>query len=367
MLSKSGGRAMKPKILATMMVLALTGCVTGPKNKPAWEAKPLMDIRHGMANGAAYYQLGRFKEEQGDLAAAEAFYEKSLATDPKSVDALNALGKMYAKRGETERAAATYRRVAELSPQRAYLYNNIGYTLHLQGRHSEAIDALRQAVTLDPGYERAWVNLQAAARKAGMPELAALAARRSLVPAVDEAPRPAVAAAETLPSGPAAVPVPAGTERQPVIRLVEVPARTAAGDGSLSLAGVSAGNPGAGPKPEPAAGQQAARAPRIEVSNGNGISRYASRVVEQLRSQGVAVSRVTNFTPFTVRRTYIEYRPGFAGAAGSLKDRVGNGVALVEAKGDRQGTDLRLVLGADRPAVPARVTAGTRSGVPTKG
>lgn len=394
---------MKLKLIVSLIAIGLAGCAASPENKLSWEMKPVLNVRHGMAEAVAFYQIGRNRQAQGHLAGAEAAYEKSLAIDPENVDAMNALGALYAERGELDRAAALYKRVAELSPKRAYLYNNIGYALHLQGRHVEAIEALRQAVTIDPGYERAWTNLQNVARKAGMAEVAALAAQHMLLrssspPAVlakaeetkdsgatsalettevklhltqllnDQASPPAVSAdvasATDVKSAGASVAAPKlassvskhqAIQMTEVTRIVQHPsAVTSVNDpvakepkGAMNYQGpamlIKASTSGVLATPP-------SSKVRLEVSNGNGISGFASRVRAQLRSDGFGVSRMTNFTQFTVRRTVIEYRGGFVDAAMSLKNRLGSQVILREAKYDRPGTDVRLILGTDRLA-----------------
>lgn len=398
---------MKPKALVTILSVSLTACAVMPENWQAWEMKPVMDVRHGMANANAYFQLGRHQQGQGKLAAAEALYQKALAADPKHADALNGLGMLYAERGELERAADAFRRLAELAPQRAYLYNNVGYALHLQGRHAEAVDALRRAVALNPGYDRAWVNLQNAARKAGMHEVAALAARRELggEPAVAVAaakvrpgsilaapaqPELALAPSATIAggiepvveAGPAAPVVAAATVvRSRAITLREVPVRRVPADSQAPVASPPAGMIVFGHAAVPAApvrvvpasmpapqARMAAPKARIEVSNGNGINGFARRIRGQLEGDGVKVVRMTNYSSFAVRQTVIEYRQGFAAAAQALQAQLGKPAALAEARSDRPGTDVRLILGRDWWTPERRVVgAGPESPVVAEG
>lgn len=397
---------MKLKLIVSLIAIGLSGCAASPENKLAWETKPVLNVRHGMADAVAFYQIGRTRQAQGHLAGAEAAYEKALAIDPESIDAMNALGALYGERGELERAAAIYKRVAELSPRRAYLHNNIGYALHLQGRHVEAIDALRQAVAIDPGYERAWVNLKNVARKAGMVDVAALAEQHVLVQpggsptvlAKAEQGEGAVAlSADANPEVklqltqlfngegriPAALtdavvltaaktedetnvflasrkPGSAVSKHQPIQmtemeRVVQGSSGDRGGNPPMvkeAVAAVSYQGPAMLIKASTHGAVPLAIVPspkvRIEVSNGNGVNGFASRVRALLKGDGFGVSRMTNFTQFTVRRTVIEYRGGFVDAAMSLKNRLGSQVLLREAKQDRPGTDVRLILGTDR-------------------
>lgn len=389
---------MKPKAIVTILSVSLAACTATLGEKQAWETKPVMDIRHGMASASANVQLGRYQQELGNPAAAQAFYEKALAIDPKNVDALNALGRLYAERGDLQRAAATFRRVAELAPQRAYLHNNVGYALYLQGLYAEAVDALRQAVRLLPGYDRAWANLEKAALKAGMPDVAALAARHTLVedrpvaavepktPGAESGARPVqlsdivpqagdrraieafpVVAAAGAADGPTVTVTPVAGP--PAITFRDIPAQAVTsdrlGDAAAAAPGVilfdrqsaasSAGSPpdhaatAAAPSPMPAA--------RIEVSNGNGVTGFARRIRAELEHDGVKVARMTNYSSYTIHQTVIEYRAGYSMAAQALMAQLGKPAALAESRGDRPGTDVRLVLGRDWTTSPRSIAS----------
>lgn len=402
--------------LATLVALALAGCAATP-GKQAWDVKPTMDVRHGMANSNAYYQLGRYQQSQGKLADAEALYQRAAAADPANVDALNALGALYAERGDLERSAELYRRVVDQMPQRAYLYNNVGYAYHLQGRYTEAIAAFRQALILAPGYDRAWVNLRRAGLAAGLPEVVAEAEQRHLagerapdamalaqaepaaegqaapaVPDADTAPTPSAAPAVSPPGTPTApsrvleavalaraaksgswmlaaakpATTPVVTVSRPASRpilLSDLPVRPAVpvpSDARLLLADTMARAPASplpvAPPKQPAAVKAAihpdssssAMPPaRLEVSNGNGVTGFAAGMRMHLKMLGIGVSRLSNFAHFRVLQTVIEYRPGFAAQAESLQARIGRPAVLREAKSDRAGTDIRVILGSD--------------------
>lgn len=377
---------MKPKLLFMVLALGLGGCAVSPENRPgrqAWEVRPVVDVRHGMAKAAAYYQLGSQSEKQGDMGTAERYYEQALAADPAHVDSLNALGRRYAARGDLERSAAMFRRVGEQAPQRAYLFNNIGYAYYLQGRYGEAVEAFRQALVLDAGYERAWANLRSAARKGGMNDVLAMAERRSLLPApgnkapASEAGVSALALADRLVGQPAAevppaiapvvavkTPPPGAMQARRAVspttmRMVEVQAHILPW-GAAAQTGVVAAErlPAARQEPLPVAAAvravrvgQAVLNPmpqaRVEVANGNGIGGFAKRFRALLDSEGVRVVRTTNFSSFAVPATIIEYQPGFADAAQVLKAYIGRPVGLREATAGRPGTDLRVILGRD--------------------
>jgi len=348
---------MKPSALVLALATALgSGCTSMEKAGTALNFQPVQAVRHGAPDAQAYYQLGRYYHGQNRSALAEDAYLKAINADDRHLNAHNGLATLYAERGELERAAAMFTRLTRLAPDNAYLFNNIGYVLYLDGRYQEAVDALRNAVTLDPAYERGWTNLQTVAAKAGMTELADLAARHQL---------PALPAHESQPSQDAgsetslAVAAPASAAAEPdALRLTMTPTLKLLTEPTNPAAVVVVEAPTQAPvEVQPATVTMAAvREPetavppvlgRIEVSNGNGITRFATRLGKQLRSEGVRVSRITNNNSYQVQRSYIEYRPEWSDAAYALRDRLGMQVAVQEAKADRRGTDVRLVLGRD--------------------
>ncbi|KAB2970782.1 LytR C-terminal domain-containing protein [Zoogloea sp.] len=318
---------MKPATLALALCLASSGCAT--RSEPAalaWELKPIATVRHGMDQARASYQLGRLLQKEGRLQAAEEAYGQAVAADPDHADALNALAALYAERGELERAADMLRQLAALAPQKAYLHNNMGYAFHLLGRDDEAIEALRRAVALDPGYERAWVNLRTVALARGRPDLAAMAVRHELnVPA-----RPA--AVETAPSS-----------EPPVVLTMSATFVTPALPAAVPGRGIQLSE--AGPRIIPAANPM--QGTRVEISNGNGSRGMATLYGQRLRRDGVGVSRITNHSSFRFRRSLIQYSPGFAAAAESLRVHLGTELTPVEMKIRRPGTDVRVILGRD--------------------
>jgi len=393
---------MKMKTLVAVIALACgAGCSTLPGPGSAWDVKPVVSIHHGMLGARAYYQLGRFQQKQGRLAEAEASYLQALEADEHYVDALNALGALYAQRGELERSVAILKRVVSDAPDTAYLHNNIGYALHLQGRDAEAIEAFKRAVRLDPGYARAWANLASVARSAGQPALARLAAQRRL----PDAPAPVAAAASPVvvepvetgralalsmrlsspaadsPSAPVqlaarvpevqalvvkptAKPVVAPV-REPVLTVAELPVRELVAPVNAAVAEPEALaprvmtvslHPGATSVPaQPTALAELSTAfagVHLEISNGNGVGRFATRVGQRFSSAGIPVARVTNYDRFDVAETIIEYHAGFESAARALRDRLGGRAQLIEAHEARRGSDVRLILGRDAVSAP---------------
>jgi len=83
----------------------------------------------------------------------------------------------------------------------------------------------------------------------------------------------------------------------------------------------------------------------LEVSNGTGRRKMASRIGEFLEAKGLQVDRLTNAVHFNHAITTIFYREGQEEAAKFLQDRLP--VAVQVALSQNQGVDLRIELGAD--------------------
>jgi tetratricopeptide (TPR) repeat protein len=127
---------------ATHMMLRQYGEAQGAFRK-ATEADP--------AAATGYLGLGMASEAGGDLDAAVAAYEKTLALQPDLPVALNNLAYQYAQQGkQLDRALKLARRATTLHPRSAPLLDTLGWVCYRAGRLDEAIDALRRAVQLGP-------------------------------------------------------------------------------------------------------------------------------------------------------------------------------------------------------------------------
>lgn len=95
----------------------------------------------------------------GDLATAQALYERVLLLAPNHADALNNLGVLRSGQREFDRALDLLRRAASIAPRSAGIWNNIGTALREQGHGSDAVAAFRHALTIDPQHQGARVGL----------------------------------------------------------------------------------------------------------------------------------------------------------------------------------------------------------------
>jgi CRISPR-associated protein Csy1 len=124
---------------------------------------------------------GRALSEAGDLLGAERALRASLAIDPDSADARNALGVTLADAGRVGEALAEFQGATYLDPKRASLFNNLGNALLSLGRLDEAVIAFRRAIDLKKNYGLALTNLGVALVDLGDLEGAETALRAALV------------------------------------------------------------------------------------------------------------------------------------------------------------------------------------------
>lgn len=97
--------------------------------------------------------------EAGDVASAEACFEKALQIAPDFAEAYANLGLLLEKRGATDSAEANYRRSIELNPEHSETHLNLGALLTNKKRFIEAEVACRQAIELMPHSPHPWSSL----------------------------------------------------------------------------------------------------------------------------------------------------------------------------------------------------------------
>jgi serine/threonine protein kinase/tetratricopeptide (TPR) repeat protein len=109
--------------------------------------------------------LGQVLRMTGKPADAAREFERVLAEQPSSIDALLGLADAY-RATRDPRAEATYRRALALQPSYWAVYNQFGFFYYQGGRYSEAIPMFREAINRRPDSVRAYNNLGAALFKA---------------------------------------------------------------------------------------------------------------------------------------------------------------------------------------------------------
>ena len=103
----------------------------------------------------------------GDLAAAQALYERVVATEPSHAEAWYLLGTLWHHQGQLELAVDCLQRAAQLRPLDGNVQCYLGAMLTTLGRLGEAEHCLRHAVQLAPNHVEAHHNLAAVLARQG--------------------------------------------------------------------------------------------------------------------------------------------------------------------------------------------------------
>lgn len=356
-------------------VFLIAGCAAlKNEESPTLAIVPTQSVRHGAARAEAQYALGRYYRGQARIDEAIVAFRKALQADPEHAEARNALGVMLAGQGRNEEAIEELEKAVDSAPRSAVIRNNLGYAYLLRGRAGDAVATLEMAAALDPASPRVRDNLQqarAAARMLAEAEPGAGPEAPPVVAAAVPAASPAATAAVALDAGSAATSVAASASSEaamplelatPAASSIATPSALAAPAAlpeGLPVSARDAGGPvdplaGRATPSTPAAGvPSAAEAvrtgakPRLEVANGNGVGGMARSVAQQLRSEGYGRARLTNESGFAVRKTLIQYRPGFEAQALELQNSLRAGVPVLASARLRADVQVRLALGKD--------------------
>jgi hypothetical protein len=329
--------------------------------------------------GVAYGRKGRYEE------AVQAF-RTALAGAPDSAHLLNNLGYAQFKAGHLQEASASLRQALRIEPHNARTRENVRQLIEAHERAARepvvaAVPAATAApqppaaapaqvvLTMRPDEPVAAAQVAAAvpASVAGLtmkPATPAQSVAAALVPVQDRSMPVKEAAPATEPvAASRAEPAPrAESAHDPgyevvlakssdsvlvqvapavyEIRMISAAQQVASGPATVPAA------PAAKPKPALTRTSLAA-IDRLEVSNGAGTSRLATRTAQRLAQMGAAVARVTNYPGFGRQHTEIHYRDGHAESAKKLGERLPVDVKLVGVDGLRADVDVRLVLGRD--------------------
>lgn len=111
-------------------------------------------------DSSAFESLGWWYWEVGELDAAQASFEQSIALDPAgAASSYGGLASLLADRGQPDQAEELLRRAVEDFPDQPDLYAQLAGFLVDMGRPTEALDPFSRAVELEPGNPYRYVDL----------------------------------------------------------------------------------------------------------------------------------------------------------------------------------------------------------------
>jgi tetratricopeptide (TPR) repeat protein len=108
-----------------------------------------------------YFQEGRLRERQGELAAARSCFAQALALHPGMAAAWYELGNIDASRGRFDEALKEVDHAARLEPAQGVFDACAGKLLSKMNRRQEAIARYRQAIEVQPDYVEGYISLGA--------------------------------------------------------------------------------------------------------------------------------------------------------------------------------------------------------------
>lgn len=324
------------------------------------EAQPLNNL------GYVYYLMG-------DYPAAIATLQRAVALDPNGRAYYNLVQAQTAARDGAPASALAAAPTAaapaaplapaadvspSVAPSRMELVQVAPQVLELKLRPSQSIAAVpalpaAAPVSVPPLHIAAPVLAATPAPVvAAAPGPAPVAATKATAVAAQPAPV-VVAAPATRPVAVAAAPAPAVMAAPaPALAPATKPVAMAAAPATAALQPNTMTAPAKADVGKPVAvvaAIPATAAPRLEISNGNGVTGLAKRYRSVLGKLGILASRLSNARPFRQQASIIEYRPGFAAQAASLQRALPGRTALQQSEALTRA-DVRLLLGKDAPA-----------------
>lgn len=359
-----------------LSLLVLTGCASGE-----FGIRPVFGIigADGGDNTQAPYELGKREFEAGRFGLAVKYFRQALNLDPLSIRALNGLAAAYDKLRRYDLSARIYGSALTLDPNSAQTLNNVGYSYFLQRKYDLAATFLREAASKDAKHLLINGNLQLteaaaalprptpvpnAAKKVAVrpleadlpngfsktrrkmrllttapgtrtlftqPELYSIAATFEDYPA-NPSEGLTVGRSRGLPSRQNAIWLPVVRETNNPIS--SVPAKTALVARKDDRHPVSPRSQG-----------KMRKSRSIEVANGTGRSRMASRMRNFLSGKGHSVQWLTNADTYKKQITTLFYKPGMKESAETLATTLPSRVLLILRS--EQRADLHVELGAD--------------------
>jgi tetratricopeptide (TPR) repeat protein len=300
------------------------------------------------------YQQACYLKKRKKYKLALSVLKDAILADPTHVKAYNAMGVIYDILGDFPRAVEAYQSVLRLNPDLAYVQNNLGYSYFLQENFDSAIEAFKAAIVLDEGNERYHNNLGVVYAKKGLYDQAfkefmtcrdeanahlKMAQVLSQMNKHDRAKvhffissklRPGFQQSRTgsttvdaltesgerhasrnvddhLPRRPNRVEVDGKGKKKYWLKIDPESYQTTENDNSKTIISKLNDMPELKDITNEIEKQYSPREVTVEISNGNGVSRMATRVGNYLRKKGIKVTRLTNAEHFNFEETMIYY------------------------------------------------------------
>ncbi len=125
-------------------------------------------IHSDPGDAIAYYNLGNYYGEKGDLNKAVFEFRMALARDPDFIKAHVNLGAAYGKEGNLDGAITEFEKALSMDPCDAMVWVNLGMSNVEKGRIPDALSEFRKAASLNPPLPEAHLALGICYEKEGL-------------------------------------------------------------------------------------------------------------------------------------------------------------------------------------------------------
>lgn len=302
-------------------------------------------LRIRRQNPETLYRQANYLQRRGKHQLALQLLEEAILADTGFYKAYNAMGVSYDYLRDYPRAVEAYKRALKLNPNLSYVHNNLGYSYLQQGDIDDSINAFKAALAVDSKNVRYHNNLGLAYARKGLYELAFAEFKKAgsetkahynmarLYARYGHDAKAQIHLTESLKMHKAKQPLernlpgldsfadaanirPEGMDfRQTVKNGTPQPKHLNNRDENYQVScGVYSLRKGNRLEEESESNTQrtnGAETGEIEISNGNGVNRMATRVGQYLKKNGLKVTRLTNAAHFGFPTTKIYYRDDY--------------------------------------------------------
>ncbi len=101
-------------------------------------------------NNNAYFELGRFYQEQGEFLQAENSFKKAIEINPGNDNVYVELGELYRFQGKFLQAEDLFKKAIQLNPENDQAFYKLGWLYRNLSKFPQAEDSFKKAVELDP-------------------------------------------------------------------------------------------------------------------------------------------------------------------------------------------------------------------------
>lgn len=344
-----------------LCLLAVGGCTNGE-----FDIRPVFGINgvDRVSASGSPFEAGKLEFEAGRYGLAVKQFQKAVNEEPVSIRALNGLAAAYDKLRRYDLSERIYRSALTLNPASTQTLNNLGYSYLMQGKLDLAATFLREA-TAHGGKDREInANLRLLEASAARPKPVSLSRNTIAAPSqviktksssrqrVTQPRMRLVRTAQstrTLFTQPSIHPI-AATFRDPTVSPKFMSGKKLVGIRTNRRKTVTWKSSTIQSKHRTPTEQATKTLPHtkqasIEVSNGTGRSRMASRMRRYLSKKGQRVRWLTNAEHYRKKTTTLFYKPGMKSAAEKVAAVLPVKTRLVART--LQRADLQVELGAD--------------------